>query len=152
VVYHGSLLCTKNLNKIEILWAERFCDFHFHLRLVQALFKWTFPDIKELSHNSCRLYSPASLATPNNVAFSLVQLFLKGQLWLPVDVELYSLFFLVSQHNFCHHWHLWMKSQLEKTVDGRAKAILQVCIQVRRRQLSLYSKLLCSWTPQKYTW
>jgi hypothetical protein len=137
VDYHQSLLYRKNLDAIELVWAPRFCDFHFHLRLVQLLLgEESLNGPTGPKYDSCHIISPQNTKATPKAAEALIELFMRDHLWLPVDVELYSLFFLLSRHSFCHHWHLWMKHQLQSCEDKRAEDILLVRAQIGWMQLS----------------
>lgn len=141
---HHNLLCTKHLDAFQSLWAEKFRNFHFHLQLVQALDNWTVE-----AHKAKDRFDPCcdtnGQKSSSDQADDMINLFMTGQLWIPVEVELYSLFFLVSRRSFCHHWRLWIEPQLKRSIDGRARKIFKVHITgfvVIGAHISLHRRIL----------
>ena len=56
-------------------------------------------------------------------AAELMRLFEEQVIRIPAQVDLYSLFFLLSEFNFSHHWDLWMLPSLRRF--GARKSLME---------------------------
>jgi hypothetical protein len=96
--------------------AATFQSFHVSTRLVCVLEAWR--SAWALEEPNSPLFSPCCPledATANiDDAKELMRLFVEESIHIPTHVDLYSLFFLLSQFNFTHHWHLWILPTLRR--------------------------------------
>jgi hypothetical protein len=124
-VLHTDLLLTPHLNPLQEAMAATFQSYHISTRLTCVLDIWR----KDWNVDAATvpMFSPCRPpgrpdATAHDAA-ELMRLFEEEAINIPAQVDLYSLFFILSEFNFAHHWHLWILPSLKRF--GAGKSLLE---------------------------
>jgi hypothetical protein len=124
---YGELLLKAHLEPLEEAKAATFQSFHISTRLICVLdiwrAKWSVTEPPVPLFSRCHSVGPPD-ATVHD-AVQLMHLFEKEVIIIPAKVDLYSLFFLLSEFNFSHHWDLWILPSLKRS--GTRESLLEAC-------------------------
>jgi hypothetical protein len=105
--------------------AATFQSYHISTRLVCVLDIWRVkcdvdvPGVPPMPMFS-RCRPGGTLHSTVKDAMELMHLFEAEVINVPAQVDLYSLFFLLSEYNFSHHWDLWMLPSLKRVSASRS--------------------------------
>lgn len=122
---YSNLLLTPHLTPLQEAMAATFQSFHISTRLVCVLDIWrrNWSNTTETTVMFSRCRPVGAPTATRDDAVELLRLLQEEVINIPYRVDLYSLFFLLSQFNFCHHWHLWILPTLEQY--GARKCLLE---------------------------